>query len=184
MDIRELYLDNMPVIEVKGVKNLDVRKTFDCGQCFRFDPVENSRHESEYAGVAFGRHVSFASEGSDLYIYNSDVSDFEISHADWRMLTMQHIISLTWRICTARYKLMISHPRYNAPMTPVTIRMTTSKRIVNNMDPKRKDRASTVRLLKRESSSGSKSSNATIGMSPYIQFLMRFFTNNILQLLS
>ena len=77
MDIRELYLDNMPVIEVKGVKNLDVGKTFDCGQCFRFDPVENSRHESEYAGVAFGRHVSFASEGSDLYIYNSDVSDFE-----------------------------------------------------------------------------------------------------------
>ena len=35
-----------------------VAKTFDCGQCFRFDRVENSRHEAEYAGVAFGKYVS------------------------------------------------------------------------------------------------------------------------------
>ncbi len=77
MKIRELILDNMPVIEVKGVHWLDVGKTFDCGQCFRFDPVPNTTHESEYAGVAFGRHVSFATEGDTLYVYNSDIDDFE-----------------------------------------------------------------------------------------------------------
>lgn len=77
MEIREYNLDNMPVIEVRGVDDLDVGKTFDCGQCFRFDPVTNTPHDSEYAGVAFGRHVSFASEGNTLYIYNSDLADFE-----------------------------------------------------------------------------------------------------------
>ena len=77
MKIRELNLDNMPVIEVKGVHWLDVGKTFDCGQCFRFDPVPDTRHESEYAGVAFGRHVAFATDGDTLYVYNSDIDDFE-----------------------------------------------------------------------------------------------------------
>ena len=77
MKTRELKLDNMPVVEVKGVKWLDVGKTFDCGQCFRFDAVPETAHESEYAGVAFGRHVSFATEGDALYVYNSDLADFE-----------------------------------------------------------------------------------------------------------
>lgn len=77
MEIKEKHLGNMHIIEVKGVSNFDVRKTFDCGQSFRFDPVKDTQHESEYAGVAFGRHVSFASEGDRLYVYNSDMADFE-----------------------------------------------------------------------------------------------------------
>lgn len=54
-----------------------VEKTFDCGQCFRFDKVESSEHEQEFRGVAFGRAVSFASDGEKLYIYGSDEKDFE-----------------------------------------------------------------------------------------------------------
>ena len=77
MEIKVSHLCNMPIIKVSGVSDFDVRKTFDCGQSFRFDPVSHTQHESEYAGVAFGRHVSFASEGKELYIYNSDLSDFE-----------------------------------------------------------------------------------------------------------
>ena len=77
MEIKVSYLCNMPIIKVSGVSDFDVRKTFDCGQSFRFDPVSRTQHESEYAGVAFGRHVSFASEVKDLYIYNYDLSDFE-----------------------------------------------------------------------------------------------------------
>lgn len=57
--------------------DFDVGKTFDCGQCFRFDRVENSRHKCEYSGVAFGRAVSFASDGDMLYIYNSTAEDYE-----------------------------------------------------------------------------------------------------------
>ena len=77
MNIRQYHLGNMPVVEIKGIELLDVGKTFDCGQCFRFDPVADTPHQSEYAGVAFGRHVSFANDGDTLYIYNSDLSDFE-----------------------------------------------------------------------------------------------------------
>ena len=55
----------------------DVGKIFDCGQCFRFDKVENSAHETEYSGVAFGRAVSFAQDGQTLYVYNSSAEDFD-----------------------------------------------------------------------------------------------------------
>ncbi len=77
MEITQQKQGKMPIVKVGGVAHLDVGKTFDCGQCFRFDQVKDSAHESEYAGVAHGRHVSFASEGDILYIYNSDMEDFE-----------------------------------------------------------------------------------------------------------
>ena len=77
MNIKQYCLGNMPFLEIKGIDMLDVGKTFDCGQCFRFDPVPHSQHQNEYAGVAFGKHVSFASEDDTLYIYNSDTEDFE-----------------------------------------------------------------------------------------------------------
>lgn len=40
--------------EITGVTGLDLRQTFTCGQCFRFD-----EDRSGYSGVAFGRHVRF-----------------------------------------------------------------------------------------------------------------------------
>ncbi len=64
-------------VVIEGVEDLDVGKIFDCGQCFRFDPVQNSRHEKEFAGVAFGRFVSFAQDADTLYIYNSTLGEFE-----------------------------------------------------------------------------------------------------------
>ncbi len=77
MDIKQFNKGNISVIKISGIEYFDVEKTFDCGQCFRFNKVENSSHSSEYAGVAFGRYVSFAGDGSTLYIYNSDMEDFE-----------------------------------------------------------------------------------------------------------
>lgn len=77
MEIKQKKEGRMPYVEIRGVEQLDVGKTFDCGQCFRFDKVEGSPHAVEYAGVAFGRHVSFASDGDVLYVYNSDIKDFE-----------------------------------------------------------------------------------------------------------
>lgn len=62
---------------VRIKNNFDVGKIFDCGQCFRFDKVEDSTHEVEYSGVAFGRAVSFAQDGDTLYVYNSTAADFE-----------------------------------------------------------------------------------------------------------
>ena len=48
-----------------------VFKTFDCGQCFRFDPVEDENFDYRVDGVAFGRHVSFAQRGEELFIRTS-----------------------------------------------------------------------------------------------------------------
>ena len=77
MKISENFIGNYPFIKIEEVKDLDVGKIFDCGQCFRFDAVEQSKHEKEFSGVAFGRFVSFAQDGDTLYIYGSDAKDFE-----------------------------------------------------------------------------------------------------------
>ena len=77
MKISENYIGDYPFIKIEEVKDLDVGKIFDCGQCFRFDPVEQSTHAVEFSGVAFGRFVSFAQDGDTLYIYGSDMNDFE-----------------------------------------------------------------------------------------------------------
>ncbi|MBE6593454.1 MAG: hypothetical protein E7642_05620, partial [Ruminococcaceae bacterium] len=76
MKISENFVGNYPFIKIEEVRELDVGKIFDCGQCFRFDAVEQSAHEKEFSGVAFGRFVSFAQDGDTLYIYGSDMSDF------------------------------------------------------------------------------------------------------------
>ena len=75
--VREFYDGGVTALEVTGVRGLDVNKTFDCGQCFRFERVGNSRHESEWGGIAHGRFVSFATEGDKLYIYNATREDFD-----------------------------------------------------------------------------------------------------------
>jgi N-glycosylase/DNA lyase len=54
----------------------DVRKIFDCGQCFRFEPVENTEHEAEFSGIAHGRFISVAQDGSDIYIYNASEAEY------------------------------------------------------------------------------------------------------------
>ena len=64
-------------VSLKVDRHFDVGKIFDCGQCFRFDKVEDSSHGVEYSGVAFGRVVSFAQDGDILYIYNSTEDDFD-----------------------------------------------------------------------------------------------------------
>ena len=69
--------NDMPCVIVEGLDRFSISKIFDCGQCFRFNPVKNSKHETEYSGVAFGRFVSFAQDGYTLYIYNSTKEDYE-----------------------------------------------------------------------------------------------------------
>lgn len=76
-EAREICIDSLPVVEVTGVRGLDLGKTFDCGQCFRFERVEDSRHECEWGGIAFGRAVSFATEGDKLYVYNARKREFD-----------------------------------------------------------------------------------------------------------
>ena len=77
MDIIEFFDGGEPCLEIRGLKNFDIGKIFDCGQCFRFDEVENSPHAKEFSGVAYGRFVSFAQDGERIFIYGSTVNDYE-----------------------------------------------------------------------------------------------------------
>ena len=67
----------LPVVRIEDVPLFDVEKVFDCGQCFRFDRVENSNHEKEFSGAAMGRYISVAQDGDVVYIYNSTLEDYE-----------------------------------------------------------------------------------------------------------
>lgn len=73
----ELVENGIPCVKIENIPLFDVRKTFDCGQCFRFDPVQKSRHEVEFAGFALGRYISIAADGSDITVYNVTAKEFE-----------------------------------------------------------------------------------------------------------
>ena len=84
--VREFTDFQQKCVEIRYSGSFSVAKTFDCGQCFRFDESNRGRHETEFSGVAFGREVSFAQDGDTLYIYGSDERDFD---SIWR-----HYLSL------------------------------------------------------------------------------------------
>lgn len=52
--------------------SFSVFKTFDCGQCFRFDPVSDDKFDHRVDGVAFGRSVSFAEREGKLFVRASE----------------------------------------------------------------------------------------------------------------
>ena len=64
------------ILHVGGSGDFSVFRTFDCGQCFRFDAVENSEYECEFRGVARGRKIGFAqNETGSFYIIGADTDD-------------------------------------------------------------------------------------------------------------
>lgn len=64
---------------VKDIRNFDLYQVFSCGQCFRWNREENGN----YTGVAFGRVIEAEKKGNDLYLYNTDLQDFENIWADY-----------------------------------------------------------------------------------------------------
>ena len=69
-------------IKISGISHFSLEQTFDCGQCFRFEPLTSSPHAIEVEGVAFGRYVRFAQDRPDeLIVYGSDEREFD---AIWR----------------------------------------------------------------------------------------------------
>lgn len=78
--------EGVPVTVLHGVKDFSVHKTFDCGQCFRFEPVADSAHDEEFAGVAFGKYISVARSGENIYIYNCDGDFFSSRIRDFLLL--------------------------------------------------------------------------------------------------
>lgn len=75
--LSEKNRDGLTYVEIENVKGFSVAKTFDCGQCFRFERVEGSLHEEEWSGVVFGRFISVAQDGERLTVYNCGRDFFE-----------------------------------------------------------------------------------------------------------
>ncbi|MFR5864193.1 MAG: DNA-3-methyladenine glycosylase family protein [Acutalibacteraceae bacterium] len=57
---------------------LDIRKTFDCGQCFRFAPDGGG-----YTGVAFGRVLHVTQDGGSIMLHGVDRAAYEAVWADY-----------------------------------------------------------------------------------------------------
>jgi N-glycosylase/DNA lyase len=64
------------IFEVKNTFGIDLDRTFDCGQCFRFDKFEDSDFGFVYRGVAFGREISFAERGGNIVAVGCGEEDF------------------------------------------------------------------------------------------------------------
>ena len=59
-------------IEISGISDFDLAKTFECGQCFRW----NADESGVYIGVAFGRVATLYRRGESVFISGS-IDDFE-----------------------------------------------------------------------------------------------------------
>jgi len=69
--------NGIPSVHITEIPKTDIFKTFDCGQCFRFDPVSLYGNEYEYAGVAFGKYVVFGQNSPyELKIYGSTEEEY------------------------------------------------------------------------------------------------------------
>ena len=74
----EFTTENMvKAVKIEGIPYIDIFKTFDCGQCFRFDEVSIFGNKQEFGGVAFGRYVVFGqNHPNEIIIYNSTYKDY------------------------------------------------------------------------------------------------------------
>ena len=71
-------VDGLPFVEVRGTGNFSVFKTFDCGQCFRFDPTDAKGGGYAVSGVALGKSVTFGQTGEgSLTVLGASPEDFE-----------------------------------------------------------------------------------------------------------
>lgn len=61
----------VPFVEIDNIGDFSVAKTFDCGQSFRFEPIG----PDEYAGVAYGRYVSFEQTGKGTVIIHGSTKE-------------------------------------------------------------------------------------------------------------
>jgi N-glycosylase/DNA lyase len=66
------YFQNDQEIEITGVTDFDLKQTFECGQCFRWNPDSNGG----YTGVAMGRAARIRKDGDSIFLF-ATIDDFE-----------------------------------------------------------------------------------------------------------
>jgi len=60
-------------VVITGIEHFDLKHTFECGQCFRW----NEEEEGSYTGIAFGKIINVQREGEKIIFNNTNKEDFE-----------------------------------------------------------------------------------------------------------
>ena len=78
MKITEFSADGLPSLGIGGLEYFHIAQIFDCGQCFRFEPVTSPAHRADFEGVAYGRWIRVGQDAPDeITLYNVTAEDFE-----------------------------------------------------------------------------------------------------------
>jgi len=93
------YYERAGEVEVTGIFDFDLAKTFECGQCFRWEADQNG----VYTGVAFGRAASLRREGGSVFISGS-IEDFEAVWRDYFDLGRDYEL-IRQRLCIDEFML-------------------------------------------------------------------------------
>lgn len=57
---------------IKNAKSFNIKQTFECGQCFRWEKQDNGN----FIGVTYGRVIELEEQGNDVIIYNTNKEEF------------------------------------------------------------------------------------------------------------
>ena len=69
--IMKIFEENNNLI-IEDAKDFDLKQTFECGQCFRWDYADDA-----YTGVAFGKALKIRQSGNRITLENTTLSDWE-----------------------------------------------------------------------------------------------------------
>ena len=53
---------------IKEAKNFNIKQTFECGQCFRWEKI----NDNNFIGVAYGRVLEVIQEGENIILENTN----------------------------------------------------------------------------------------------------------------
>ena len=72
MNYKDIFYDKDKVV-IKQVKNFNIRQIVECGQCFRWEKVE----ENDYIGIAYGKVIEVLQDGDSVTMLNTNEEDFK-----------------------------------------------------------------------------------------------------------
>ncbi len=61
-------------VYIKGIEHFDLKQTLDCGQAFRWSPID----EHTWHGAALGRYIKIGLNGDKIILYNTDIDEYEL----------------------------------------------------------------------------------------------------------
>jgi len=71
MDYKTIEVIDKGIV-IRDVENFELPHIFDCGQCFRWNRIDNDN----YIGVAFGKVIEVEKKGKDVILYNACEKEF------------------------------------------------------------------------------------------------------------